>query len=379
MADVQAVRKAEQVEVTVTSPESAPAERVRIAGLEAILGNDVLAKLTAAADADGMLPLAQYTQIVSTPVHSRSIPIGQIESKFFGSKKAEIQKVLKEADADGDGQLAVEELMSVVRSDIMATQQAKREHKRVIVLSTVLGVVFLMLAGVIIGSAAAFKDTYVKKPSEQPVLAAGNGRTLATAESLESVPLVVAPVLSSAALQRAKTISMSYDSDVYWGERVRRTSTVAHVIEINATALQPVQNGADPSPAYCCHWLNLGCLKAPGAGPSAPPGSHASPAAMAPNGKPAPPPAAPLKMRRHYFPSTRRSSSSWWGAGPSGSSTDAPPLTTGSATSLPCARPTCLAPRSWWTRATPRAWSPVPQRRSKLRATPCRRSWSAAA
>ena len=267
MADVQAVRKAEQVAVTVTSPESAPAERVRIAGLEAILGNDVLAKLTAAADADGMLPLAQYTQIVSTPVHSRSIPISHIESKFFGSKKAEIQKVLKEADADGDGQLAVEELMSVVRSDIMATKQAKREHKRVIVLSTVLGVVFLMLVGVIIGCAAAFKDTYVKEPTEQPVLAAGNGRTLATAESLESVPLVVAPVLSSAALQRAKTISMSYDSDVYWGERVRRTSTVAHVIEINATALQPVQNGADPPPAYCWHWLNLGCLKAPGAGP----------------------------------------------------------------------------------------------------------------
>ena len=85
MADVQVVRKAEQVEVTVTSsPESAPAERVRIAGLEAILGNDVLAKLTAAADADGMLPLAEYTQIVRTPVHSRSIPIGHIESKFFG-------------------------------------------------------------------------------------------------------------------------------------------------------------------------------------------------------------------------------------------------------------------------------------------------------
>ncbi len=152
MADVQVARKAEQVEVTVTSsPESAPAERVRIAGLEAILGNDVLAKLTAAADADGMLPLAEYTQIVRTPVHSRSIPISHIESKFFGSKKAEIQKVLKEADADGDGQLAVEELMSVVRSDIMATKQAKREHKRVIVLSTVLGVVFLMLVGVIIG------------------------------------------------------------------------------------------------------------------------------------------------------------------------------------------------------------------------------------
>lgn len=237
------VHKAENV-----SAVSSTVDRVQLAALSGVLDQEQLSELSAAADAAGTVSIAQYTNFLRRQAAAEeraqsrpgrpSIPIAQIDDKMFGSKKAEIANALRAADKDGDGNINVEELLAVVKDDLFETYLAKRGHRRVMLLLAALFLLFVAMIGLVFGSGKFFKDTYVEEGSDaQPLLTNENGRTLATAENLESVPLLAAPALSAAALLRTKVITVSYQAAAYWGERIRRTSTVSHIVEINATGL----------------------------------------------------------------------------------------------------------------------------------------------
>ena len=201
---------------------SSTSQRVRVEGLGDLLDKDALHKLATSADADGQVSMAQLVAVLRKEGEETRIDLHDLKRKSASdSKKDEIRRVIEAADVDGDGKLDLSELMAVVKDDVTATFLAKRGHRRVMMLLGVLFFMFCALVGVTFGQGALFKDSYVEKRAT-PVLSDAQGDALATAENLEAVPLLAAPVLSSEALQRTKLITVSYDHDVYG--RVRRSS-----------------------------------------------------------------------------------------------------------------------------------------------------------
>ena len=168
------------------------------------------------------------------------IPLSSLDPDVDGNgnvSRAErkIHGCLLAADKDGNGWLSIKEFYSVLLG-FLSAEKSRALYKKLAIFSLI-GCFILACTTLGTSTAAAVlaKESYVS----ETLMVDANGKVVAVAKAETSLPLLVAPVLSSEQLASIEKMSVTYKSDVAsdGGEEqtVQASLSVSHVKRFSKT------------------------------------------------------------------------------------------------------------------------------------------------